>query len=226
MRVTMQMVVRAVVGLALILSLSACVATPVAQRDVPTSLEPTVGIVIGPPTIEYRDVESDLPRSVSVDHRERVVATIETLLEAELRAKGFAARRMTPDEIGQLQLERTAGGLFEVARLRKQGVAPAIQEARDRVRKAFPAGSIFSVRSRFYLGPGAFWEPMSGQIRSSSERVLFEGRLIAPDQDRVLWEQAVQIRESLNVSESTLKDMVQMLLNTLHSTSRGKGETR
>jgi hypothetical protein len=189
-------------------------------------LEPTVSIVIGPPTIEYRDVESDLPRSVPADHRERLLATIGSLLETALRAKGFAVRLMTPNEVGQLQLERIAGGFFEVARLRKREVAPVIQEVRDRVRKVFPADSVFSVRIRFYLGPGAFWEPLSGGILSSSERVLFEGRLIAPDQDRVLWEQAVQIRESLDVSESTLKDMVQVLLNTLHSASRGKGESK
>lgn len=226
MKVTMQVVVIAVVGLAIILSLSACVATPVAQHHAHTSLEPTVSLVIGLPTIEYRDIESDVIRQAPVADRERLAITLGALLEKELQAKGFILRQMTAEEIRQLQLEGIAGGLFEVARVRKLGVAPAIQDARQRLRTLFPGGTVFVMRCRFYLGPGAFWEPISGQIRSSSERVLFEGRLIALDQDRVLWEQAVQIRDSLDVSESTLKDMVLSLLNTLHSTSKGKGELK
>ena len=213
-----------VISLALLLSLSACVATPVAQHQVQTSLEPTVSIVIGPPTIEYRDVESDAVLQVPAADRDRLAATIGALLEAEMRAKGLSLRQMAEEEVRQLQLERIAGGLFEVARLRKQGVVTAIQDARQRMRTLFPDASILAVRCRFYLGPGAFWEPFSGGIRSSSERVLAEGLLVDIGQGRVLWQQAVQLRDSTDVSESALKDMVQTLLNTIHSTSERKDD--
>ena len=213
-----------VIGLALLLSLSACVATPVAQHQVQTSLEPTVSLVIGPPTIEYRDVESDAVLQVPATDRDRLAATIGTLLEAEMRAKGLSLRRMAAEEVRQLQLEGITGGFFDVVRLRRQGVAPAIQDARQRMRTLFPDASILAIRCRFYLGPGAFWEPFSGGIRSSSERVLAEGLLVDVGQGRVLWQQAVQLRDSTDVSESALKDMIQTLLNTIHSTSERKGD--
>jgi hypothetical protein len=43
-------------------------------------------------------------------------------------------------------------------------------------------------------------------------------------QGRVLWQQAVQLHDSTDVSESALKDMVQTLLSTIHSTSERKGD--
>lgn len=213
-----------VFGLALLLSLSACVATPVAQHQVQTSLEPTVSIVIGPPTIEYRDVESDAVLQVPAADRDRLAATIWALLEAEMRAKGLSLRRMAADEVRLLQLEGVTGGFFDVVRLRRQGVAPAIQDAQQRMRTLFPDASILAMRCRFYLGPGAFWEPFSGGIRSSSERVLAEGLLVEVGQGRVVWQQAVQLRDSTDVSESSLKGLVQTFLNTIHSTSERKGD--
>jgi hypothetical protein len=212
------------VGLALLLSLSACVSTPVAEHHAQTSLEPAKVIVIGPPTIEYRDVESDAARQVLPADRERLATTLDALLERELRAKGLSLRRMTMEEIGRLQLDGITGGLFEVVRPRRQGAAPAIQDARQRMRTLFSGGTVFVMRCRFYLGPGAFWEPLSGGILSSSERILLEGLLVEVGQDRVLWQQAVQLRDSTDVSESSLKDMVRTLLNTIHSTSERKGD--
>ena len=211
------MTVRRWMVVSVLLCLAGCSGVPRAG----TVLEPTLKIVIAPPTIEYRDIESDGSLPIPAADRERVVSSLWAQLEAALRTKGLTARRMTPEESKQLHLDGMAGGLFEVVRARNRGVAPAIQASRAQLRDAFPKEAVLAVRCRSYRGPGFFMIPLlSPMMMPNSSRLVLDGQLLNLREERTLWQHAVQMRRTSDTDEDDLQDLVQELLGTVQSTTQ------
>ncbi len=211
------MTMRSWIVIGALLCLAGCAGTPRAG----TVLEPTLRIVIAPPTIEYRDIESDGALPIPAADRERVVSSLWTQLETALRTKGLTARRMTPEESKQLHLDGMAGGLFEVVRTRKRGMAPAMQASRAQLRALVPEETVLAIHCRAYRGPGLFLLPLiSPVMMPNSNRLLLDGQLLNLREERTLWQNAVQMRRTTDTDEDTLQDLIQELLSTVQSTAQ------
>jgi len=173
--------------------LSGCATAPVAPPAPDTFVDPTGEILITPPLIEYRNVRTNDPLEAAADDRARVEGAAGELVMDQLKANGFTARLVTADEIVRLQSAANGWALCdEPAALR-----------------------VFCLRGRFYVGPGAFWDPMSGAIARGGSRIVLEGRLTSSAEPRLVWAQTVQVRESTDVSRAMLKDTIEVLLKTL-----------
>jgi hypothetical protein len=172
---------------------SGCATAPVTGPASNTFVDRTGEIVVTPPLIEYRNVRTNDFLEAAADDRARVERAVGELVIDQLKANGFTARLLTAEEI--VRLHRTANGWA----LCDEPVAPRL----------------FCLRGRFYVGPGAFWDPMSGAIARGGSRIVLEGRLTSSAESRLVWAQTAQVRESADVSRAALKDTVEVLLKTL-----------
>lgn len=149
--------------------------------------------MVTPPLIEYRNVRTNDLLEATAEDRARVEGAVGELVIDQLKANGFTARLFTADEIARLQNKANGWALCdEPVALR-----------------------LFCLRARFYVGPGAFWEPLSGAIARGGSRIVLEGRLTSGAEPRIVWTQTAQVRESTDVSRAMLNDTVEVLLKTL-----------
>jgi hypothetical protein len=76
------------------------------------------------------------------------------------------------------------------------------------------ASHLLFCRYRIYVGPGAFWDPIGGGIKSNSSRTLLECHLYDLEADKVVWSNAVQSRTGKSGAKSALVEMVPRLFTT------------
>ena len=189
----MQTCAASVLTLYLCAFFSGCATAPVAAPVPDTFVDRAGEIVVTPPLIEYRNVRTNDSLEAAAEDRARVEDVVRELVIDQLKANGFTTRLVTADEIVRFQNKANGWALCdEPAALR-----------------------LLCLRGRFYVGPGAFWEPLSGAIARGGSRIVLEGRLTSGAEPRLVWTQTVQVRESTDASRAMLKDTVEVLLKTM-----------
>jgi len=176
----------------LCMGLAGC-ATPVAKPASDTFVDRSVEIVVASPLIEYRDVHTNNPIEATVEDRERVETAVGELVRDQVKANGFAVRFLTADERALLPRDATGWLLCD-------------ESAQWR---------LLCLRGRFYVGPGVFYNPFSGEIKRGGSRLVLEARLLSGADHRLLWAQTAQVRETTGVSRGALKEIVEVLFTTL-----------
>lgn len=181
------------VGLFACALFAGCATTTVTRHSTDVVVDTAEAVVVVPPLIEYRDVHTNGPIESNPEDRIRVETALGELVRDQLTASGFTIRVLTADERRRFPVHSTGWTLCD---------------------ESLPL-RLLCIRGRFYVGPGAFYEPFTGGIKRGGSRIVLDARLSSTMDHRSLWAQTAQIRESTDVNRATLKDTVEVLLKTL-----------
>jgi hypothetical protein len=204
-------------GLALVVSyllLTGC-ATATVQNKQNTYLPGLKRVVVAPPLIEYRDIESNNPKEVSQSVHDRICQELISAIRDCFAHKSIEVSGMSGSLPHTCQ---PIGGTFEVYRITKMDRSTLSERERELLSnflKATGGSHILFVRSRFYIGTGGFWNPFGGQIAAGSSRTVLDAHLFSTDDKKIVWKQTAQVRESPDSDKQYLTTAIAMLLDTL-----------
>jgi len=205
-------------GLALVVScllLTECATTPTIQNRQNTYLPGLTRVVLAPPLIEYRDVEGNNPRDVPQSAHDRICQGLTSAIcDCFARKRIEVSGMSTPSAL----ICQPTGEPLEAYRVTKMDESTLSEREREMLSnflRAAGGSHILFMRSRFYIGPGGFWNPMSGAIAAGTSRMVLDAHLFSTDDKRTVWKQAAQVRVSPETDNQYLATAVAMLLDTL-----------
>lgn len=201
-------------ALALCCALAACATEPVARQHPATLVPRTTKIVLAAPIIEYRDINNGAALNVPQEDHNRICRALTTAVLDEAARKGIEVSGVggaaaicdpSPD----------CNELFRISRMRKTDRAEHEKQALADFLKDVNGSQVLFLRSRFYIGPGGFWNPINGAIASAGSRMVLDAHLFSSDMDTPLWQQTVQVRVSPGEGGDHFRETVKLLLETL-----------
>jgi len=191
-----------------------CVSSPVESQ---APAQPAVHIAslgLLPPLVQIIDASTGnaLPADASGDRALR--SELLTSLQSELATKPFGAAQV--NSVGG-EPSLSDSGLTQLYRSSKNNGLRMTDERRKALRAlAAPAGAtdLLFCRYRMNLGPGGYWDPLSGVIASPSSRAVLECHLYNVHRERSVWRHAAQVRTGKN-GPSAMGDLARAVIGPL-----------
>lgn len=76
-------------------------------------------------------------------------------------------------------------------------------------------GMALSINLEIFVGPEAYFNPLSGEIRSSMSRTVINGMIVNPITNKIIWKSCVQIREIPDPKSKKFKKAIELLYSNL-----------
>jgi len=195
------------------LTLSSCATKPMTKSIQTEFLEGSEPILVFNPMIKVKSIEDELPVNEAKYDIGKAKEYIENTAQSLLVEKGFIISngKITANSLEKIQndFNRSQVKLFR-SQFNKE-----TNNFLDEMNVILNGTCVLFIKTDIYLGPGGWWDPNSGAIRSSMNRTLIKARILDTSSKEVIWKNEVQYRERPDIESKGFQEAISMVFNNL-----------
>jgi hypothetical protein len=199
------------------LTAAACASAPVVSQKDSARIAGVHSVFLAPPLVEYIDSAT----GNRIDKANPAENAVQASLLGELRS-GLAAKHVGATQRADFPaLEPpVVDGLQDVYRRIRLGSPPRAASAPEEdglssLAATTGASHVMFCRCRPHVGPGGYWNPITGQMSTDSSRIVLDCHLYDIQERRVVWARSSQIRSPSKDAQSSIPAMTALMLTTL-----------
>jgi hypothetical protein len=199
--------------LAVCFAITACTSKSGVRPQQVASLPRVTKILIAPPVIEYKDVKNNSIMEVPQEDQDRLCRALTAAIFDELASKGINSSGVVGSS-ATCQPSPNSFELYRIAKTQKGARKEHDEQTLSVFLKEVGEVPVLFLRSRFYVGPGFSYAPVSG-FRMESYRMVLDAYLFSPVESEPVWQHAAQLRVAPQDAEDFYKNIVKTLLKPI-----------
>lgn len=212
----------AIVPVLLVFILASCATKPIAKNMQPKHLEAVEPILVLSPIVNIKSIEDELPMEDEnfdiVKLRDFLSARAQSLLSE--KGLVLSNEKIPVETLAGLQNTFHNGGVKPF----RSRFNVETDDFFNQMDEALNGTCVLLLKTDIYLGPGGWWDPNSGAIRSGMNRTLIKARIIDTSTRAVIWKNQVQYRDRPEIESENFEEAINMVFDNLKCDGKEKGD--